>query len=99
MTTESVRSRYRLTRTFLDVLCCLADQPGEWQYGLQIERACGMLRGTVYHILGRLERLGLAESHWAARPPGCRPAARHYYRLTAAGLDAAAAARRERGLA
>lgn len=57
------------------------------QYGFDIMDATGLPSGTVYPILGRLERGGYVRSRWERhataqrekRPP------RRYYELTAAG--------------
>lgn len=57
------------------------------RYGLDIADKTGLLQGTVYTTLRRLERRGLVEAHWedpmvaeAERRPR-----RRYYELTPAG--------------
>lgn len=59
-------------------------------YGLDIMEETGLPSGTVYPILSRLERDGLARPRWesagVARAEG-RPR-RRYYRLTPAGRTA-----------
>ncbi|HEX5435951.1 MAG TPA: PadR family transcriptional regulator [Gemmatimonadaceae bacterium] len=60
------------------------------RHGFDIMDATGLPSGTVYPVLGRLERAGLVRSHWEAatvarrekRPP------RRYYEITAAGVRA-----------
>ena len=62
-------------------------------HGFDIMDAAGLPSGTVYPILGRLDRAGLVRSHWEAptvaqrekRPP------RRYYEISAAGVRALAA--------
>ena len=57
------------------------------RYGFDIMDATGLPSGTVYPILGRLERDGYVRSHWESqtvaqrekRPP------RRYYEITASG--------------
>jgi DNA-binding PadR family transcriptional regulator len=59
-------------------------------YGLDIMEQTGLPSGTVYPILARLERDGLAQAKWEsaaeARAEG-RPR-RRYYRLSGAGEKA-----------
>ena len=60
------------------------------RHGFDIMDATGLPSGTVYPILGRLERDGYVRSRWEAgttaarekRPP------RRYYEVTAAGVKA-----------
>jgi DNA-binding PadR family transcriptional regulator len=62
-------------------------------HGFDIMDAASLPSGTVYPILGRLERGGFVRSHWEAptvaqrekRPP------RRYYEISAAGVRALAA--------
>jgi DNA-binding PadR family transcriptional regulator len=62
------------------------------RHGFDIMDAAGLPSGTVYPILGRLERAALVRSRWEAasvaqrekRPP------RRYYEITAAGVRALA---------
>ncbi len=69
-------------------------------YGYQIvkdvrARSGGVLQlreGTLYPALHRLERVGLVESFWQRREDG---GDRRYYRLTAAGVEAAQVKRSE----
>lgn len=75
------------------VLRMLAEEPEQRRYGLEIVDGTGLLPGTIYPILARLEQAGWVDSEWevldesAARRPR-----RRYYRLTAAGETAAATA-------
>ena len=63
------------------------------RYGFDIMDATGLPSGTVYPVLGRLERDGYLRSKWEAqtvaqrekRPP------RRYYEITAAGSRALSA--------
>jgi DNA-binding PadR family transcriptional regulator len=69
----------------LEVMRALAEGAA---YGLNIMERAGLPSGTVYPILSRLERDGLARARWEsmaqARADG-RPR-RRYYALTASGL-------------
>jgi DNA-binding PadR family transcriptional regulator len=72
------------------VLHVLADDPGRERYGLEIVDSTGLMPGTIYPILARLEAAGWIESRWeevdhhaAGRPR------RRYYRITADGLASA----------
>ena len=74
----------------------LAALQGSARYGLDITRSTGLLPGTVYTTLRRLETRDLIEGHWedpevaeAERRPR-----RRYYTLTPEG-DAALASARE----
>ena len=66
---------------------------GGVSHGFDIMDAAGLPSGTVYPILGRLERAGLVRSRWESpaiaqrekRPP------RRYYEISAAGVQALAA--------
>lgn len=83
----------RMTLQVRLVLEALAEDPGRARYGLEIIEATGLLPGTIYPILARLEQAGWLHSEWeivdehaAGRPR------RRYYRLTADGATAASAA-------
>jgi PadR family transcriptional regulator len=73
-----------LTMTAVAVLRAVRDGV---RYGFDIMDATALPSGTVYPILGRLERSGFVKSRWEAesiaqrakRPP------RRYYQVTAAG--------------
>ena len=75
------------------VLEALLADPQRELYGLEIGDEAGLRSGTVHPILARLEGVGWLVSRWEdidasaeGRPP------RRYYRLTAAGVQAARAA-------
>lgn len=75
------------------VLQALLQDPARELYGVEVGDTAGLPSGTVHPILARLEGLGWVESRWEGIDPRKegRPA-RRYYRLTAAGVDAARAA-------
>ena len=66
-----------------------------YHYGFDVMDATGLASGTVYPILRRLDREGLARARWESaekaqreqRPP------RRYYEITAAGETVLAEAR------
>ncbi len=73
------------------VLAELSARPHSWRHGYDLCEATGLQSGTVYPLLIRLHDQGLLEAQWQpAEKPGRPP--RHVYRLTAAGLKAAAEA-------
>jgi len=75
----------------LRVLEQLLARSAAWHYGYALSRHTGLKSGTLYPLLMRLQDQGWLETRWApAETPG-RPA-RHTYRLTAAGTEAARAA-------
>ena len=75
------------------VLQALAEDPAEQRYGLEIVESTGLLPGTIYPILARLEQAGWLHSEWETvdRHAAGRPR-RRYYRLTVDGAAASAAA-------
>ena len=75
------------------VLQALSGDPDRRCYGLEIVEATGLMPGTIYPILARLEQAGWLSSEWEVvdRHVAGRPR-RRYYRLTAPGATAAAAA-------
>jgi DNA-binding PadR family transcriptional regulator len=73
------------------VLRALAAEPAGWRHGYDLGRETGLKAGTLYPILMRLEDRGQLEARWEPSPQPGRPA-RHLYRLTRAGLAAAAQA-------
>lgn len=75
------------------MLRALLDDPARERYGLDLAQQAGLEPGSVYPILVAFENEGWLESRFeqvdtaaAGRPR------RRYYRLTAAGADAARAA-------
>jgi PadR family transcriptional regulator PadR len=80
----------RPSRQTVSVLSALADRPESWRYGYELGRQVGLKSGSLYPILMRLADGKLVEATWESDAPAGRPP-RHLYRLTAAGLEAAAA--------
>jgi DNA-binding PadR family transcriptional regulator len=83
----------RMTVQTLLVLQALMSDPGRELYGLELSEETGLLPGTAYPILLRLENEGWLTSRWEDINPAAekRPA-RRYYRLTATGATQASAA-------
>ena len=77
------------------LLAALAEAGPGWRHGYDLARSTGLLSGTLYPLLIRLEAQGYLEAEW--QPPAAtgRPP-RHAYRLTAGGRELA---RREGGAA
>ena len=73
------------------VLAELATEPSRDRYGYELAQATRLASGTLYPILMRLEGRGLLDARWDLSDG--RP--RHVYRLTEAGLVAAAATAEE----
>jgi DNA-binding PadR family transcriptional regulator len=82
--------RLRMTLPTQFVLRALLSDPQAELYGVEISDAAGLPSGTVHPILARLEGLRWVQSRWEDIDPKVagRPA-RRYYRLTAAGAQAA----------
>ena len=80
----------RMTLQTLKVLKVLLDRPTMQQYGLQISKRTGLAVGSLYPILGRLERAGWLDSEWERSDVHAegRPR-RRYYRLTGDGAERA----------
>ena len=76
----------RMTVQTLLVLQVLLRQPAREVYGLEISEETGLLPGTAYPILLRLEQAGWVTSRWEDIDPHAekRPP-RRYYTLTANG--------------
>lgn len=74
------------------VLVALCDRPQDWSHGYDLAKRTGLKSGTLYPILIRLAERDIIEASWEDDPPSGRPR-RHLYRLTAAGLAHAQAAR------
>jgi PadR family transcriptional regulator PadR len=75
------------------ILRALLRDPSRELYGLELSEETGLLPGTAYPILLRLENEGWVTSRWEDIDPHAekRPA-RRYYRLTASGATQASAA-------
>jgi PadR family transcriptional regulator PadR len=72
------------------VLQALAADPTTWRHGYDLGQEIGLKAGSLYPILMRLHDRGLLDSSWESQAASGRPP-RHLYRLSAAGLDFAAA--------
>lgn len=72
----------------LHVLALLIESPTSWHYGYGISQRTGLRSGTLYPIFSRLVEIGWVETKWTEPGPGGRPA-RHTYRLTSDGAQAA----------
>ncbi|HEY6890641.1 MAG TPA: PadR family transcriptional regulator [Solirubrobacter sp.] len=80
----------RPSRQTADVLAALAADPPAWRYGYELGLEVGIGSGSLYPILVRLSDRELLESRWEPDAPPGRPP-RHLYRLTATGVEYAAA--------
>jgi DNA-binding PadR family transcriptional regulator len=82
-----------MTVQTLLILQALLRDPACELYGLELAEETGLLPGTAYPILLRLENEGWVTSRWEDIDPHAekRPA-RRYYRLTASGAAQASAA-------
>lgn len=89
----------RLTQQSLRVLHILLENPRDTLAGSDIVRQTGMLSGTLYPILMRLERAGWVESRWEHLDPSevGRPRKR-FYSLTGVGHNKASEALKELAL-
>jgi PadR family transcriptional regulator PadR len=74
----------------MKVLRALAEDPARWRYGYELGVDTALKAGSLYPILVRLADRKLLDARWEDSPPHGRPA-RHLYRLTADGLELAAA--------
>jgi len=84
---------FRMTMQTLLILQALLLDPARELYGLELSGETGLLPGTTYPILLRLENEGWVTSRREDIDPRAekRPA-RRYYRLTAEGASQASAA-------
>jgi PadR family transcriptional regulator len=71
------------------LLSALAADPARWRYGYELSTEAGITAGTMYPALARLADDGLLEHRWELPAESGHP--RHLYRLTARGLEFAAA--------
>ena len=83
----------RMTLQTQLILQALLRDPARELYGLELSEETGLLPGTAYPILLRLENEGWVTSRWEDIDPHAekRPR-RRYYRLTANGAAQASAA-------
>jgi len=83
----------RMSLQTLKILGLLLNQPRESLAGSDIGRETGMLSGTLYPILLRLEKAGWLSSEWEALEPSAagRPRKR-LYQLTGLGYNKARSA-------
>jgi DNA-binding PadR family transcriptional regulator len=89
----------RLTHQTMKVLKAMLENPSERLSGADVARTTGLMSGTLYPILARLEKAGWLESDWEeidAREAG-RPR-RRLYKITGAGQRQAMAAFKDLGL-
>jgi DNA-binding PadR family transcriptional regulator len=72
------------------VLTALSIEPDKALYGLEIYDRTGLLPGTTYPILLRLQSAGRVCAYWAEADP-CHPRQprRRYYQITELGVRAA----------
>jgi PadR family transcriptional regulator, regulatory protein PadR len=86
-------SGFRLTQPSLKVLRLLLDSPHHARSGAEIAKATGVLSGTLYPMLIRMENSGWVESRWENVDPreAGRPR-RRFYELTEKGHKEAALA-------
>jgi DNA-binding PadR family transcriptional regulator len=84
---------FRMTLQTQLILQALLRDPARELYGLELSQETGLLPGTAYPILLRLEHEEWVSSRWEDIDPSAekRPA-RRYYRLTANGAAQASAA-------
>jgi DNA-binding PadR family transcriptional regulator len=82
-----------MTLHTLLILQALLQNPSREMYGLELSEETGLLPGTAYPILLRLENEGWLVSRWEDIDPHVekRPP-RRYYRFTAGGAQQASAA-------
>jgi PadR family transcriptional regulator, regulatory protein PadR len=89
----------RLSHQTLRVLRLFDEQPRLRLAGSDVSKQTGMLSGTIYPILMRLERAGWLSSEWENLDPSDagRPR-RRFYRLTGLGYNKSRAALSELGV-
>jgi PadR family transcriptional regulator PadR len=77
-----------MTAPLEQVLRAFLADPAAPRYGYDLMQAAGLLSGTLYPLLARLERQDLVASAWETpQQEGQRP--RKYYRLTGEGIRVA----------
>jgi PadR family transcriptional regulator PadR len=89
----------RLSHQTLRVLRLFEEQPTASLAGSDISKQTGMLSGTIYPIMMRLERVGWLTSQWENLDPSeaGRPR-RRLYRLTGLGYNKSRAALAQLGV-
>src|SRR5471030_263182 len=94
-----IKKEPRLSHQTLRVLRLFDEQPNLSLAGSDISKQTGMLSGTLYPILMRLERARWLESEWETLDEGKagRPR-RRFYRLTGVGYNKSRAALAELGV-
>lgn len=60
----------------------------QWRHGYDLMKETGLMSGTLYPLLMRMNEQGLVEAEWREPAQLGRPA-RHAYRITAAGIAVA----------
>jgi PadR family transcriptional regulator len=79
-----------MTKKTRAVLSALLAEPDKELYGLEIYERTGLMPGTTYPILLRLQTAGLVCSRWEdVDPANPRRPRRRYYQLTDLGFVAA----------
>lgn len=79
-----------ITRKTRAVLNALLADPEKALHGWEITERTGLLPGTLYPILGRLETVGWVRRYWGERDPDDEKRPRHRYtQLTGPGVPAA----------
>lgn len=76
--------RLRRSPQTLAVLSALLRRAQAWHYGYDLLKATGLKSGTLYPILGRMQRRGWLEQRWEKSSAPGRPP-RHLYRLSRQG--------------
>jgi DNA-binding PadR family transcriptional regulator len=89
MSRQAPKSLKPLSLSAVTVLDAVASRI---RHGFDVMDATGLPSGTVYPILGRLERDGYVRSRWEAQAAASREKRppRRYYEVTAAGAKALA---------
>jgi DNA-binding PadR family transcriptional regulator len=85
-----IKQEMRVRNKTHAVLMALSVEAHKALYGLEIYDRTGLLPGTTYPILLRLQTAGRVRAYWAEADP-CDPqqARRRYYQITALGVRAA----------
>lgn len=77
----------RHSPTTIAVLVAMLDQPEAESYGYSLTARTGLVSGSLYPILSRLEKRGLVIGNWEQLKVGRPP--RRVYKLTDAGREEA----------